>query len=94
MTKINPNLILEDDRVLLRPLQYDDVENLLYISENEPETWQYSLIRANGKANLENYIDLAIKAREKQTEFPFHRVRQIDWKICREHAVLRHPLFI
>ena len=68
---INPNLILEDDHVLLRPLQYADVDHLLYISENEPETWQYSLVRANGKANLENYIDIAIKARENQTEFPF-----------------------
>ena len=56
---------------MLRPLQLSDVENLLYISENEPETWRYSLVRAGGKANLENYIDLAIKARANQTEFPF-----------------------
>ncbi len=67
----NQNLILEDEQVLLRPLQYPDVENLLYFSENEPDTWHYSLIRANGRENLENYIDIAIKAREKQTEFPF-----------------------
>ena len=67
----NQNLILEDEQVLLRPLQYSDVENLLCFSENEPDTWHYSLIRANGRENLENYIDIAIKAREKQTEFPF-----------------------
>jgi RimJ/RimL family protein N-acetyltransferase len=71
MNQINPNLILEDDHVQLRPLQYPDVENLLYISENEPDTWFYSLVRADGRANLENYIDIAIGAREKQTEFPF-----------------------
>jgi RimJ/RimL family protein N-acetyltransferase len=63
--------ILEDDAVLLRPLQLSDVENLLEISENEPETWEYSLVRANGKANLINYIQLAIEAKAKQTEFPF-----------------------
>lgn len=68
---IDPSLILEDELVLLRPLQHSDVSNLLWISESEPDTWQYSLIRANGQANLENYIDVAIKAREKQTEFPF-----------------------
>lgn len=67
----NQNLILEDDRVLLRPLQYADAANLLYFSEHEPDTWHYSLIRANGRENLEHYIDIAIKAREKQTEFPF-----------------------
>jgi RimJ/RimL family protein N-acetyltransferase len=65
------NIILEDDLVLLRPLQKTDVENLLEISINEPNTWEYSLIRANGKENLENYIDIALKAREKKTEFPF-----------------------
>ncbi|MBG6061158.1 RimJ/RimL family protein N-acetyltransferase [Flavobacterium sp. CG_9.1] len=64
-------VILEDEVVLLRPLQKSDVDNLLEISMNEPETWQYSLIRANGKDNLENYIQIALKARENGTEFPF-----------------------
>ncbi len=65
------NIILEDDLVLLRPLQESDVENLLEISLNEPETWQYSLVRANGKENLAHYIQLALKAKENKTEFPF-----------------------
>ena len=63
-------VILEDEVVLLRPLQKSDVDNLLEISMNEPETWQYSLIRANGKDNLENYIQIALKARANGTEFP------------------------
>jgi RimJ/RimL family protein N-acetyltransferase len=64
-------IILEDDYVLLRELQLSDVENLLEISENEPETWTYSLLDAHGRENLENYIALAIKARENKTELPF-----------------------
>jgi N-acetyltransferase len=65
------NLILEDECVMLRPLQESDVANLLHISLNEPDLWKFSLTRANGKENLENYIRLALKARENQTEFPF-----------------------
>lgn len=65
------NIILEDDLVLLRPLQESDVENLLEISVNEPETWKYSLVGADGKDNLVNYIQSAVKARETQKEFPF-----------------------
>ena len=65
------NIILEDEFVLLRPLQESDVENLLEISLNEPETWEYSLVRANGKENLENYIQIALKAKENKTDFPF-----------------------
>lgn len=65
------NIILEDDLVLLRPLQESDVENLLEISINEPETWKYSLVGADGKENLITYIHSAIKARKSQKEFPF-----------------------
>jgi RimJ/RimL family protein N-acetyltransferase len=64
-------IILEDDSVLLRPLQESDADNLLEISVNEPETWKYSLVGADGKENLINYIQLAIKGRENQKEFPF-----------------------
>ena len=65
------SLVLEDERVLLRSLQETDVEHLLEISNNEPETWKYSLVRANGRENLEHYIHLALKARNNKTEFPF-----------------------
>ena len=68
---INPNLILEDEFVLLRPLQETDVAHLLPFSINEPELWKFSLVRANGKENLENYIQIAMKSRENGTEFPF-----------------------
>jgi RimJ/RimL family protein N-acetyltransferase len=65
------HIILEDERVELRPLQHSDVEHLLEISLNEPETWEYSLVKANGKENLINYIQLAVAARDSQTQFPF-----------------------
>lgn len=65
------NIILEDDLVFLRPLQESDVDNLLEISINEPETWKYSLAGADGKDNLIHYIQSAVKARENQKEFPF-----------------------
>lgn len=68
---LSSNTILEDETVLLRPLLESDVENLLEISMNEPETWEYSLIRANGKENLEKYIQIALNAKANGTEFPF-----------------------
>ena len=71
ITTFPPNTILEDDAVLLRPLEESDVENLLEFSNNEPETWKYSLIQVDGKENLTNYIQLALKARENKTEYPF-----------------------
>ncbi|MGO4773177.1 GNAT family N-acetyltransferase [Flavobacterium sp. W22_SRS_FK3] len=65
------DIILEDEVVVLRNLQESDVENLLEISINEPDTWKYSLVGADGKENLIKYIQSAIKARENHKEFPF-----------------------
>lgn len=68
----NQNLILEDECVLLRPLQLSDVDNLLYLSESEPELWKFSLVKAgSGREHLEHYIRIALEARQKHTEFPF-----------------------
>ena len=63
--------VLENKSVLLRPLVENDFENLLYFSLNEPETWHFSLVSADGKENLKKYISIALKARENKTEYPF-----------------------
>jgi hypothetical protein len=48
---------------LLRSLQLTDVPNLLAISVNEPETWEYSSKSAAGEEALKAYIEEAIAAR-------------------------------
>ncbi len=67
----NQDYILEDDTVLLRPLQHTDIENLLDFSLNQPEIWQFSSLPTIGKENFTNYIELALANRDKQTEYPF-----------------------
>ncbi|MDE3182173.1 MAG: GNAT family N-acetyltransferase [Bacteroidota bacterium] len=63
--------ILEDDRVLLRPLKLEDYENLLPMALNEPELWKYSLITAAGGEGLANYMEIALEARTTGKEYPF-----------------------
>jgi RimJ/RimL family protein N-acetyltransferase len=63
--------ILEDDCVLLRPLQAEDCSNLLLFSMNEPELWRYSLVKVAGEENLKSYISSALAAREAGNEYPF-----------------------
>lgn len=71
LSQFPQDITLEDEVVLLRPLEASDFKKLLDISLNEPETWYYSLVRANGRENLENYIQIALRAKENKTEFPF-----------------------
>ncbi|MGN6530306.1 MAG: GNAT family N-acetyltransferase [Ginsengibacter sp.] len=67
----NENYILEDERVLLRPLQWEDIKFLLPFSVNEPYLWNYSLISAAGGTGLANYIQIALEARVSGKEYPF-----------------------
>ena len=63
--------ILENERVLLRPIQESDFENLLSFSLNEPEIWKYGLVTAAGEKNLKNYIAAAVKNLNDKKEYPF-----------------------
>lgn len=63
--------ILEDDCVMLRPLNANDCVNLRVFSQNEPELWQFSLQKAAGEKNLQEYIQMAVLARENKREYPF-----------------------
>ncbi|MFN8260085.1 MAG: GNAT family protein [Chitinophagales bacterium] len=71
MLDFDHNYILQDERVLLRPLSFDDVEHLLVFSMNEPTLWQYSITQANGEDNLKRYVRIAMDARANKTEYPF-----------------------
>ena len=63
-------VILENERVLLRPLEESDFEHLLPFSLHEPEIWKYGLLTAAGEENLRNYLAGAVKNREEKKEFP------------------------
>ncbi len=68
---LSKEYILEDDCVLLRPLQTDDCNNLRYFSLNEPDIWTYSSQKAAGEENLKKYIEFALNARTAGNEYPF-----------------------
>lgn len=63
--------ILEDDRVLLRPLRSGDLEYLLPYALNEPEIWKFSLIQAGSEEKLKKYFQLALDAKAAKKEYPF-----------------------
>jgi len=63
--------ILEDERVLLRAIQEDDIPHLLSFSLHEPEIWTYGLVTAAGEDNLRKYVQSAVKNLQDQKEYPF-----------------------
>lgn len=63
--------VLEDGRVLLRPLQETDFPNLEAFAIQEPGLWQYSLVSAAGAEGMQRYIQIALQARQEKREYPF-----------------------
>lgn len=62
---------MENDCILLRPLQAEDCGNLLEFAINEPDLWKFSWLQPVGKDNLERYINVALEARSAGKEYPF-----------------------
>ncbi len=68
---LSKEYVLENECVLLRPLKTEDCDYLRHFSQNQPEIWNYSLQKAAGEENLKKYIEFAVEARKKGTEYPF-----------------------
>ena len=54
--------ILENERVLLRPLQADDYVHLVPFAIQEPTLWQYSIQSAAGEDGMRAYFETALSA--------------------------------
>jgi|SRR6185437_1268484 N-acetyltransferase len=63
--------VLEDERVLLRPLSETDLEFLLPFALDEPDTWRYSYISARGVEGMKNYLNAALEGNASGKEYPF-----------------------
>src|SRR4051812_30031197 len=65
------NYILEDDKVLLRPLMESDLEYLIPFAINEPDTWRFSQTSGRSKKGMQAYIKTALTSKATGKEYPF-----------------------
>ncbi|HFK5512399.1 GNAT family N-acetyltransferase [Elizabethkingia anophelis] len=71
MIDFNTDYILENDKLILRPLVEEDYNQLVDFSLNEPEIWKFNAFGADSSENLKSYISSALSNRHKETEYPF-----------------------
>lgn len=65
------NILLEDDRALLRPLQENDLEYLLPFALTEKDLWSYSYLSPAGTEGMQDYIHATLEGRKAKKEYPF-----------------------
>lgn len=63
--------ILEDERVLMRPLRPEDWELFKDLPKNEPDIWKYSLMTIQNEQDLQSYFQTANDARNAGTSYAF-----------------------
>lgn len=76
----NTQIVLENDRVLLRPLAGSDIDDLEKISYTDG-LWEYGR-RVKSRKDLEEYIGFCLDARKSKTLYPFAIIDKLDKKIA------------
>ncbi len=64
------NYVLENDRVILTPLNLAHINDLKFFSKEEL-IWKYFLGESNGYQNIDRYIAQAIQKRENMKDYAF-----------------------
>ena len=65
------DFILENERVLLRPLVQDDAVYLSAYVKEEPALWKYALTPITTAQEFDQYIKTAVEARQLKLAYPF-----------------------
>ncbi len=78
---ISPELKLETDKVLLRPLQHLDIASFSNIA-NDPSLWKYFTFLLDDPAQLQQWVELALKEREEGKRIPFTIIEKTTGAVC------------
>ena len=78
---ISPQLILETEKVLLRPLQLSDISSFIQLTKDS-SLWKYFTFLLDDGAELERWVNIAITEREEGKRLPFTIIEKSTGKIC------------
>src|ERR1041385_4108293 len=78
---ISPNLKLETGKVILRPLQQEDISSFAGIA-NEASLWRYFTFLLNNSAELQRWVEAALKERDEGKRIPFTIIKKATEEVC------------
>jgi RimJ/RimL family protein N-acetyltransferase len=78
---ISPELKLETEKVLLRPLQHLDIAAFSPLTK-DAWLWKYFTFLLDDPAELERWVETALKEREKGKRIPFTIIEKSSGTIC------------
>ena len=78
---ISQNLKLETDKVILRPMQHLDIASFARLT-NDASVWRYFTFLLNNSAELQRWVEVALKEREEGKRIPFTIIEKASGEIC------------
>ena len=78
---ISTTLKLETDKVLLRPLQHLDIASFTSITK-DPSIWKYFTFLLDDPAQLQQWVETALKEREEGKRIPFTIIDKAIDTVC------------
>lgn len=81
MIQFEKDYVLENDKVILRPMLESDYDLLLEYSVNEPDIWKFNGNEPNSAENLKRYIAKALYNRKIEMDYPFTVVHKQENKV-------------
>lgn len=79
---IPDNLILETNRVILRPVEETDYHDFLHISRQDTDMWYYFSYNLGDEAQLQHWMKMAFADKEAGSRRPFTIVDKASGKIA------------
>lgn len=74
-------LILETDKVLLRPLQHLDISSFSLLTKDK-SLWSYFTFLLDDDAELQRWVEIALNEREEGKRLPFTIIEKETGNIC------------
>ncbi len=79
---IPANLILETDKVILRPVEEKDYDSFLQIAQQDEDMWYYFSYNLGDEAQLTKWMSMAFAEKKAETRRPFTIIDKATGKIA------------
>ncbi len=84
---IPADLILETNKVLLRPVQENDYDEFLTIAQQDADMWYYFSYNLGDEAQLTKWMDMAFTEKNAGTRRPFTIIDKTSGKIAGSSSI-------
>jgi RimJ/RimL family protein N-acetyltransferase len=81
------DLILETNKVILRPVQENDYDEFLQIAQQDADMWYYFSYNLGDEAQLKKWMEIAFTEKETGTRRPFTIIDKANGKIAGSSSI-------